>query len=265
MHSLYTASPFFSQPEHNVSRRQPSGQPFAAQSSDQIRDRIRDWTRPTNAVPGVADMQELQAGQAETQQLPRTPVLTLQGFGGRSSVIHLPGQLHSVPGVGEDMRSWQTAAYGSTAASTETSARVQAFADTASSAGLPKTSLHRAMYASACSLVAQARQAGAAVRSLCLEMLARNLQRAEQAAAGIREQITGQAAVQAVAQAHEGVRPAAQTLSAAQQTRVSQWAQRQQRAMADDHGTGHSPGQYGLFGQNRPAQPEVMPEPSLRA
>lgn len=160
---------------------QPRGQSYGHQPGP------RDWTRPTNAVPGVTEDVPRERARVPRQAV-RSPVLTLRGFGGRTRVEHLPLQLHSVPGVGEE----PGRPVERTQAAEEDSDRARAVLTGQSGQGMTASSLHlhRRILASASRIVSSTRQAGAAVRALCQELLTGSLHTAEQAAesAGARVQ-----------------------------------------------------------------------------
>lgn len=71
-------------------------------TSSPCRPRITDWSRPTNAVPGVPDAPNTAKASRENEESGRFPVLTLLGFGGKTYTISVPDTVRNMPGMGED-------------------------------------------------------------------------------------------------------------------------------------------------------------------
>lgn len=136
-----------------------------------------DWSKPTNAVPGVEDLMRMrEAEMAAKAARPEPPILTLRGFGGKSSIEYVPRRVYTVPGVGEDFsrmlasrsREGQTDGAGKTREKTDEKEAEER-----------KHSLIIALRAQALDLVEGARRAGRAARELCREYLMREHPRPE--------------------------------------------------------------------------------------
>ena len=143
-----------------------------------------DWSRPTNAVPGVEDLMRMrEAERVARTPNPEPPIFSVRGFGGRSCIEHVPKRLHTVPGVGEDFSKMlaKREAHGHVpgvkreARHAMDQTREEAGEQEASlrEASLRKANMILALQAHALEFIEGARRAGRAARELCQEYLTR--------------------------------------------------------------------------------------------